>query len=134
VLLVASMDIPSIKNLKVGMQTLDLLELASGKLRLVLNRSNSKVMLDIKEIERTLGVPIEFPVASDIAVPQAVNRGVPVVVDNPKSPAAKGLEAIVDAFIGDEPPKIASAEEVQQAEKEGKPRRWWRTRPRKGNA
>jgi len=134
VLLVASMDIPSIKNLKVGMQTLDLMELAGGKLRLVLNRSNSKVMLDIKEIERTLGVPIEFPVASDIAVPQAVNRGVPVVVDNPRSPAAKGLEAIVDAFLGDEAPKIASDEEVQQAEKEGKSRRGLQKWLRRGNA
>ena len=39
VLLVASMDIPSIKNLKVGIQTLDLLALAGPKLRLVLNRA-----------------------------------------------------------------------------------------------
>ena len=38
VLLVASMDIPSIKNLKVGIQTLGLLSLAGPKLRLVLNR------------------------------------------------------------------------------------------------
>ena len=41
VLLVASMDIPSIKNLKVGIQTLDLLSLAGDKLQLVLNRANA---------------------------------------------------------------------------------------------
>lgn len=101
VLLVASMDIPSIKNLKVGMQTLDLLSIAGGKLRLVLNRANAKVKLDVKEVERALGLPAEFPIPSDISVPQAVNRGVPVVLDNPKSPAAQALASVADTFIAE---------------------------------
>ena len=61
VLLVASMDIPSIKNLKVGMQTLDLLALAGPKLRLVLNRANARVKLDVKEVEKALGPRREVP-------------------------------------------------------------------------
>src|SRR3954462_10903612 len=51
VLLVGSMDIPSIKNLKIGMQTLDLQAIAGPKLKLVLNHANAKVKLDVKEIE-----------------------------------------------------------------------------------
>jgi len=39
VLLIASLDIPSIKNLKVGIQTLDLLSVAGSKLHLVMNRA-----------------------------------------------------------------------------------------------
>src|SRR4029434_1339588 len=70
VLLVASMDIPSIKNLKVGIPTLDLLALAGPKLRLVLNRANARVNLDIADVERALGVTAEFRVPSDISVPQ----------------------------------------------------------------
>ena len=50
------MDIPSIKNLKIGMQTLDLQAIAGPKLRLVLNHANAKVKLDVKEIERVLGL------------------------------------------------------------------------------
>ncbi|MCU1426658.1 MAG: cobyrinic acid a,c-diamide synthase [Actinomycetia bacterium] len=99
VLLVASMDIPSIKNLKVGIQTLDLLALAGSKIRLVLNRANAKVNLDIGDVERALGVPADFRVPSDISVPQAVNRGIPVVLDKPKSPAGAALHAIADSFL-----------------------------------
>ena len=61
VFLVASMDIPSIKNLKVGIQTLGLLSLAGPKLRLVLNRANAKVNLDIADVERAIGHPRPVP-------------------------------------------------------------------------
>jgi pilus assembly protein CpaE len=43
VLLVGSMDIPSVKNLKIGMQALDLVTVAGPKLKLVLNRANTRV-------------------------------------------------------------------------------------------
>ena len=66
VLLVGSMDIPSIKNLKIGMQTLDLQAIAGPKLKLVLNHANAKVKLDVKEIERVLGLSADFPVPDDI--------------------------------------------------------------------
>jgi pilus assembly protein CpaE len=99
VILVASMDIPSIKNLKVGIQTLDLLAVAGSKIRLVLNRANAKVNLDIGDVERALGVPADFRVPSDISVPQAVNRGIPVVIDKPKSAAGSALIAIAESFI-----------------------------------
>jgi pilus assembly protein CpaE len=102
VLLVASMDIPSIKNLKVGMQTLDLLALAGPKLRLVLNRANARVKLDVKEVEKALGLDAKFPIPSDIAVPQAVNRGVPVVLDNPRSPSARAFEDIATEFLAED--------------------------------
>ncbi len=100
VLLVASMDIPSIKNLKVGMQTLDLLSLAGDKLKLVLNRANAKVNLELADVERALGMKTDFRVPSDICVPQAVNRGVPVIVDRPKSNAGMAMGVMADVFAG----------------------------------
>ena len=99
VLLVASMDIPSIKNLKVGIQTLDLLSLAGGKMHLVLNRANARVHLDVGDVERALGVTAEYKIPSDISVPQAVNRGVPVVLDKPRAPAALALRAVAETFL-----------------------------------
>ena len=101
VLLVASMDIPSIKNLKVGIQTLDLLSLAGGKLKLVLNRANARVHLDVSDVERALGVAAEFRIPSDISIPQAVNRGVPVVLDKPRAPAALALRGIAESFLAE---------------------------------
>jgi pilus assembly protein CpaE len=100
VLLVGSMDIPSIKNLKIGMQQLDLRAIAGPKLKLVLNHANAKVKLDVKEIERVLGMSADFPIPDDIAVPISVNAGRPVVVDEPKSPVSRALDHIAESLLG----------------------------------
>ena len=129
VLLIASMDIPSIKNLKVGMQTLDLLAVAGPKLHLVLNRANSKVLLEISEIEQTLGLPAQFQIPSDISVPQAVNRGTPVLIDNPRSPAGKGLDEIVTWLLGHEGGGEEPGSSSTEGESPTKKPRWWRRAP-----
>ncbi len=99
VLLVAGMDIPNIKNVKIGLQTLRLLNTPMEKLRLVLNRANSKVKLDVSEVERTLQVSADSLIPSDVVVPQSVNKGVPVVLASPRSGVARSLEELADLFI-----------------------------------
>jgi pilus assembly protein CpaE len=99
VLLVAGMDIPNIKNVKIGLQTLRLLNTPMEKLRLVLNRANSKVKLDVGEVERTLGVQADALIPSDVVVPQAVNKGEAVVLTAPKSDVAKSIEDMSDLFL-----------------------------------
>ena len=100
VLLVGSMDIPSIKNLKIGMQQLDLQAVAGPKLKLVLNHANAKVKLDVKEIERVLGMSANFAIPDDIAVPISVNAGRPVVVEEPKAPVSRALDFIAESLLG----------------------------------
>ena len=75
-----------------------MLDTPMSKIHLVLNRSNSKVKLDIGEVERTLGAKAEVFLPSDIVVPQSINKGVPVVTDSPKSGIAKALEQLADSF------------------------------------
>ena len=99
VLLVAGMDIPNIKNVKIGLQTLRLLNVPTSKLHLILNRANSKVKLDVSEVERTLQIKAESLIPSDVVVPQSVNKGTPVVLDAPKSGVAKSLEQLADMFV-----------------------------------
>lgn len=99
VLLVAGMDVPNIKNVKIGLQTLRMLNTPMSKLHLVLNRANAKVKLDVAEVERTLQVKAESQIPSDVAVPQSVNKGIPVVLDAPKSGVARSLEALADMFV-----------------------------------
>ena len=98
VLLVAGMDIPNIKNVKIGLQTLRLLNVPMSKLHLVLNRANSKVKLDVSEVERTLQIKAEVLIPSDVVVPQSVNKGTPVVLDSPKSGVAKSMEQLANMF------------------------------------
>jgi pilus assembly protein CpaE len=99
VLLVAGMDIPNIKNVKIGLQTLRLLDTPMSKLRLVLNRANSKVKLDVSEVEKTLQVKADALIPSDVVVPQSVNKGTPVVLAAPKSAVSRSLEQLADTFL-----------------------------------
>jgi pilus assembly protein CpaE len=102
VLLIAGMDIPNIKNVKIGLQTLRLLNVPMAKLHLVLNRANSKVKLDVSEVERTLQIKAESLIPSDVVVPQSVNKGTPVVLDAPKSGVAKAIEQLTNMFSTDD--------------------------------
>ncbi len=98
VLLVAGMDIPNIKNVKIGLQTLRLLNTPMNKIHLILNRANSKVKLEVSEVERTLQVKADALIPSDIVVPQSVNKGTPVVIDAPRASISKALEQLADRF------------------------------------
>lgn len=96
IVLVAGMDIPHIKNTKIALQTMRLLNIGPEKVTLVLNRANSKVRLDVAEVERAIGVRADCLIPSDIVVPQSINRGVPVVLDAPRSGVAKALERLAE--------------------------------------
>jgi pilus assembly protein CpaE len=100
VLMVTTLDIPTIKNTKLGLQTLRLLEVNEEKLSLLLNRADNRVQLDVAEVERTLGMRAECVVPGDIAVPQSVNKGVPVVLDAPRSEVARAFEQLAEGVVG----------------------------------
>lgn len=99
VMLVAGMDIPNIKNVKIGLQTLRLLNTPMDKLLLILNRANSKVKLDIGEVERTLQLTADALIPSDVVVPQSVNKGEPVVLHSPKSGVSKAINQLAEQFL-----------------------------------
>ncbi len=96
--LVAGLDIPSIKNVKVTLQTLRLLDIPDEKLLMVLNRADSKVKLDVNEVERALQFKAEVQVPSDVCVPQSVNRGEPVVTHSPRSGVARAIVGMADRY------------------------------------
>jgi pilus assembly protein CpaE len=101
-LMVASTDVPNIKDTKIGLQTLHRLGVDTSKLTLVLNRANSKVHLDISEVEQTLGMKAEYQIPSSLVVPLSVNKGLPVVLDAPKSEVAGAFERLARHFAAGE--------------------------------
>ena len=105
VLLVSGLDIPNVKNVKIGLQTLRLLNTPMEKLLLVLNRANSKVKLDVGEVERTLQMKADVLVPSDVVVPQSVNKGEPVVIFAPKSSVSKSIYSLAEMFLPQEAQK-----------------------------
>jgi pilus assembly protein CpaE len=95
--LLTTPDIPSLKNLRIALDTFDLLDLPKESRVVVLNRSDAKVGLTAADIERVIRVPIMAHVPSSRDVPVSINRGVPIMVDNPQHPVSK---AIRDVALG----------------------------------
>jgi pilus assembly protein CpaE len=88
---VATMDVASIKNTRVSLQKLAQLGYDAGRTKVVLNRADSKVWLDLGEVEQSIDAETIARIPSDRLVPRSVNRGVPVVIDAPRSAVARSL-------------------------------------------
>jgi len=100
VLMVVDMDLPSVKNAKLALETLRLLKFSTQNVQLVMNRNNSKAKLDNKEIESALKMEISAAVPSDASVPTSVNEGRPIVEADPKGKVAKGFESVAELIAG----------------------------------
>lgn len=99
IVLVSAMEVPSVKNMKLGVQTLRLLETPSSKFKLVLVRPHVKVQMEVGDVERALSLEASIVVPNDAAVPVSLNKCVPVVIDAPRSPASKSIEGLADLFM-----------------------------------
>lgn len=99
VALLATLDIPALKNLKLTLETLDLLNYPRENWRIVLNRADSKVGLALAEVEKTLRMPIACQIPSSRAVPAAINRGVPIVLDDPDHPVSLAIRQFAEQHV-----------------------------------
>jgi pilus assembly protein CpaE len=97
--LLATMDIPALKNLKLSLETLDLLNYPRDKWRIVLNRADAKVGLAMSEVEKTLRVPISAEIPSSRDVPASVNRGVPIVLEAPNHPVSTAIKQFAERHV-----------------------------------
>jgi pilus assembly protein CpaE len=96
---IATLDIPAIKNLKLTLETLDLLNYSRDRWCVVLNRSDSKVGLSAADVEKTLNAHIVAEIPSSREVPSTINRGVPIVLDQPTHPVSLAIRQFVDRYV-----------------------------------
>jgi len=94
VLVITTLDVASIKNVRVGMDTLRLLGFPMDAIRIVLNRSDAKVGIDPHKVPSLLheGVMAEVPSSRD--VPQATNHGEVLVHSKPRHPVSVAMRHI----------------------------------------
>ena len=97
--LVTTMDIPTVKNTKLALQTLNLLQYPRERIALVLNRPLPRADLRESDISRTLDMPIAYVIPGDKEVGTAVNRGVPITTSNSRSPAAKAIKELAELLL-----------------------------------
>jgi pilus assembly protein CpaE len=100
--LLCGLDVPTLKNVKLSLQTLELLSFPRDRIRIVLNRANSKVGMKPSEVEDALGMKLSHQVPSDRAVPVGVNRGKPVVLDDDGAEFSRALRALAKT-VGPKP-------------------------------
>jgi pilus assembly protein CpaE len=102
ILIVAALEITTIKNVRLFLEVADQLDYERSKLRLVINRSDSSQGIRIGDVEASIRRKIDGSVVSDgrLAV-QAVNRGVPFVVSHPESPLSRDLIQLARTLAGE---------------------------------
>jgi pilus assembly protein CpaE len=90
-LLVTTLDVPTLKNVKVAVETLDLLNFPRPRRHLVLNRADDKVGLTPDKVESTLGMTISASIPTSSQVAHATNSGEPIISAQPKHAVSQAI-------------------------------------------
>lgn len=106
-LFMCDLSVSALKGLRKVIDTLDQLGLGSARRHLVLNRADAKVGIDPGQAAELVGLPVAVLIPDTNAIAIAMNTGIPVVEQAPKSPAAKRFRAVADLFLDEatEPPR-----------------------------
>lgn len=99
VLLIAGLDIPSVKHLKTVFRTMGLMAYPEDKLFVIMNRADSKVGLEVAEVEKHLGRRVKVTLSSSVEVPRALNAGELLLLSKPGSKVARELAGLVKLFV-----------------------------------
>lgn len=91
IVLLTNLDVASVKNLKVAIDTMAKLGVDLAKTKVVVNRSTAKTGFDVAVVESMLNAKVATSIAASDDVARSLNRGVPVVAAKPRSPASKAL-------------------------------------------
>ena len=88
--------IPTIKNMKIGTDTLKNLNYDKNKIRLVLNRSNAKTRISIDDVEKLLGEEFYHILPNDFqAASQSIKEGIPLVLRQVNTGLSEALRDLV---------------------------------------
>ena len=116
VCMVGMLDSLSLKNTKLGFETLELMGYDGERMRLVLNRADSRVGITHDDVVSIIGRKPDVLIPSDRDIPRSVNQGTPIVVAKSRSDAAKAFRS------------LAAMYELRDGAKNGHRRRWGRKR------
>jgi len=89
--LLTTPDFPALKNLRVTLDTFDMLSYPADIRSVVLNRSDAKVGLTAEDVARVVRSQIALYVPSSREVPVSINKGTPIVHDNPAHPVSQAI-------------------------------------------
>jgi pilus assembly protein CpaE len=106
--LVTTLDVPTLKNVKIAVETLDLLNFPKAKRHLVLNRADDKVGLTQDKVESTLGMSVSAAIPTSNHVAHATNSGEPIVLAQPKHQVSQAIKKLAVAIAAAAPAVVGS--------------------------
>jgi pilus assembly protein CpaE len=112
VLTMLSLEITSIKNIRLFLEVAEQLGYGSDKIRLVLNRADSSLGIRVADVEHSIGRRVDHTIVSDgRSVVYALNRGVPFFLSNREAQVSQDVLRLAQAVAG------ASSAEGEPAKK-----------------
>jgi pilus assembly protein CpaE len=101
VLTVLTLEITSIKNMRLFLEVAEQLGYPSNKMELVLNRADSALGIRVADVEHSIGRKVDHTIVSDgRSVVYALNRGVPFFVSNREAQVSQDILRLAKAFLG----------------------------------
>ena len=98
--LVGTLDVLSLKNMRICLDTLDALGYPRRRWTVVLNRCDARVGLAVEDFEEILGVHIDVRLPSSREVPLSVNRGRSLYSANSRHPFSRSIGELARHVAG----------------------------------
>jgi pilus assembly protein CpaE len=100
--MVGMLDSLSLKNTKLGLETLELMGYDPDRIRLLLNRADSRVGISQDEVASIIGRVPDVLVPSDRDIPRMLNEGMPIVSAKSRSEAAEAFQSLAKLYLATE--------------------------------
>jgi pilus assembly protein CpaE len=97
--LLSGADVPGVRGLRKELDVLTELSLVPARRHLLLNMWDTDGALSMKDIETTIGAPLDLVLPRSSAVPMSTNTGVPLLQSGGRDPVAKGLQTLLGRFV-----------------------------------
>ena len=102
ILTMLSLEITSIKNMRLFLEVANQLGYEGGKVRLVLNRADSALGIRIADVEHSIGRKVDDTIVSDgRSVVYALNRGVPFFLSNREAQVSQDILRLARSVVGE---------------------------------
>jgi len=102
VLTMLSLEITSIKNMRLFLEVADQLGYEQNKIKLVLNRADSSLGIRVSDVESSIGRKVDHTIVSDgRSVVYALNRGVPFFLSNREAQVSQDILRLAQSVAGE---------------------------------
>lgn len=98
---VATLDVPTLKNVRLALETIEMLGIASGHRHLLLNRADDAVGLGPDKVEAILGLAVAAQVPTSMDIAASTNAGTPILSGKPGHPSSAAIRGLAVRLAGE---------------------------------